>query len=154
VTVSPVVWIPALFAVALGLVLWGGMSWAFDRGYAASERDEEDARERRRELARRQRRAPRTELVGDPAVMMAHQRALEARRHPVYLAADRAWEMHQQRQLAAAAAQRDPHPSGPMPAYRHQPQPELTDSAFTRQMAAEVDRGMAEVERILRGEEP
>src|ERR1700689_2747431 len=30
--VAPVVWIPAAFAVGLFLVLWGGMSYAYDRG--------------------------------------------------------------------------------------------------------------------------
>jgi hypothetical protein len=30
--IPPVIWIPAAFAVGLALVLWGGMSWAYDRG--------------------------------------------------------------------------------------------------------------------------
>jgi len=30
--IPPVIWIPAAFAVGLALVLWGGMSWAYERG--------------------------------------------------------------------------------------------------------------------------
>jgi hypothetical protein len=30
--IPPVVWIPAAFAAGLFLVLWGGMSWAYERG--------------------------------------------------------------------------------------------------------------------------
>ena len=157
---TPVVWIPALVCLGLFLTLWGGMSFAYDRG-RRHER-EELAADR---AARAIRRLPRVPAHVPPG----------RERHPVYRAvrpgsryyerlglspaADPEWLEHERQALEMANTRPDPHPSGLLPAWsgprgHFGPLDELTDSAFTREMAAEVDRGMAEVERILSGEQP
>lgn len=123
--IPPIVWIPAGFALGLGLLLWAGMSWAYDRGKGHGREEE----------------------------YWTRQEAMARRRHPIYRAADRAWELHQRQALELANTVPDAHPSGPM--RRLEPLPpvdDMTDSAFTRTMRDEVARGMAMVEAILRGE--
>ena len=136
--IAPVVWVPALVCLGLFLTLWGGMSFAYDRG----------RRHEREELAA-DRAARAIRGLGRVPAHVPPGRE----RHPVYRqkpAYD--WAAHARQALEVANLRADPHPSGPLP--RFEPRPDLTDSAFTREMAAEVDRGMAEVERILSGEQP
>lgn len=152
--IPPVVWIPAGFALGLALALWGGMSWAYDRG-GRHVREELEALA----AARSFRRLPRVPPHVPPG------RA----RHPVYRDAVRDWAEHEREALAVAEAGRqaladadvfiaqrmaaDRHPSGPMRRLEAVPD-ELTDSQFTRRMAAEVAEGMAAVDAYLHGREP
>jgi hypothetical protein len=152
--ISPVVWVPALVCLGLFLTLWGGMSFAYDRGrrHEREERDADRAARAIRGLGHVPAHVPpRTELVQEPVMIEVARR--------------RAWEEHERQAMEMANTRPDdPHPSGPMPRlYQCQwcrdpgcagDHPDLTDSAFNRRMAAEVDRGMAEVERILSGEQP
>jgi hypothetical protein len=140
--IPPVVWIPAGFALGLALVLWAGMSWAYDRG-GRHVREELEALAAARSFRRLPRVPPHLERPLPPP----------APGQQMWAARD--WDRHEAEALAVAATRPDPHPSGPMPMRRLEAVPdELTDSQFTRRMAAEVAEGMAAVDAYLHGREP
>jgi hypothetical protein len=137
--IPPVVWIPAGFALGLGLVLWAGMSWAYDRGGRHARQEAEAVR-----AAAAFRQLPR---------VPPHERPVPPPAPGQQMWQARAWDRHERQALQVANTAPDPHPSGPM--RRLEPLPpagDMTDSAFTRTMRDEVARGMAMVEAILRGE--
>jgi hypothetical protein len=144
--IPPIVWIPAGFVLGLGLVLWAGMSWAYDRG-GRHAREEAEA-VRAAAVFRRMPRVPAHDPPGPFIRPGAPPRPTMADKPGGYLT-----DEHIRQALQLANAVPDPHPSGPM--RRLEPLPpagDMTDSAFTRTMRDEVARGMAMVEAILRGE--
>lgn len=135
--IPPIVWIPAGIVLGLALVLWGGMSWAYDRGGRHARQEMEAAR-----AARAFRQMPRVPPHHRELPIPPPAPGQQMWRPP---AGD--WERHEREALAVAATRPDPHPSGPMHRYEPRPEltgPELTDSQFTTAMAAEVDRFLAE----------
>lgn len=146
--IPPVVWIPAAFAAGLLLVLWGGMSYAYERG-GRHVREELDADR----AARAFRQMPRV-----PAHIPPLPAAAAAAAELV------SWAEHERQALEVANTMPDPHPSGPMPAWSGprghygplpgaRPDPDDT-SDFTRGMAAMVAEGMAAVDAYLEGWQP
>jgi hypothetical protein len=126
--IPPVVWIPAAFAVGLALVLWGGMSWAYDRG-GRHVREELEADR----AARAFRQLPRVPAHIPP----------ERRMHPVYRDARRAEVVPPPLPVAAVALD------------VANARPDLDDTSdFTRGMAAMVAEGMAAVDAYLEGWQP
>jgi len=123
--IPPVVWIPAAFAVGLFLVLWGGMSYAYDRG-GRHVREELEADR----AARAFRQLPRV-----PAHIPPAGRALARFLDP---AVQEAWMEHERQALQVANARPDPDDT----------------SDFTRGMAAMVAEGMAAVDAYLEGWQP
>jgi hypothetical protein len=143
--IPPVVWIPAAFAVGLFLVLWGGMSWAYERG-GRHVREELEA-DRAARAFRRMPRVPPHEPLPGPGKsrrqLSGPGRPIppERRMHPVYRNARRAEALpplpeHERQALQLANAEPD------------------DTSDFTRGMAAMVAEGMAAVDAYLEGWQP
>jgi hypothetical protein len=152
--IPPIVWIPAGIVLGLALVLWGGMSWAYDRG-GRHAREELEAARAARAFRQLPRVPPHTPAERTPAATGYRPRPVPGLGTPIWtpppapgqqMWAARGWERHEADALAVANTRPDPHPSGPM--RRHEPPelagPDLTDSQFTTAMAAEVDRFLAE----------
>jgi hypothetical protein len=141
--IPPVVWIPAAFAVGLALVLWGGMSWAYERGgrHVREELEADRAARAFRSLPRVPAHDPPPAVAwmlsypGMPAeVAASHAWELPA----AAVAATRAWEEHERQALQVANGR-----------------PDLDDTSdFTRGMAAMVAEGMAAVDAYLEGWQP
>jgi hypothetical protein len=137
--ISPVVWIPAAFAVGLALVLWGGMSWAYDRG-GRHVREELEADR----AARAFRSLPRVPAHNPPASGDFDCCAGPGRPIPpiLPLRGGQGWVAsfaeHERQALEVANAR-----------------PDLDEpSDFTRGMAAMVAEGMAAVDAYLEGWQP
>jgi hypothetical protein len=124
--IPPVIWIPAAFAVGLLLVLWGGMSYAYERG-GRHVREELEADR----AARAFRSLPRVPAHIPPLPMAAVAAAPELV----------SWAEHSRQALELT---REP-----------EPEPEQDDTSdFTRGMAAMVAEGMAAVDAYLEGWQP
>jgi len=146
--IPPVVWIPAGFALGLFLVLWAGMWWAYDRG-GRHVREELEALAAARAFRRMPRVPPHIPPERTRAAVDYRPRPIPGLGTPIWATPANDWERHEAEALAVAAHQPDPHPSGPMAAYRPLAAGQMTDSQFTRRMAAEVAEGMAAVDAYL-----
>jgi hypothetical protein len=136
--IPPVIWIPAAFAVGLALVLWGGMSWAYDRGgrHVREELEADRAARAFRSLPRVPAHIP--PASGDFDCCAEPGRPIPPLPVAAAVAATRAWEEHERQALEVANAR-----------------PDLDDTSdFTRGMAAMVAEGMAAVDAYLEGWQP
>jgi hypothetical protein len=138
--IPPVVWIPAAFAVGLALVLWGGMSWAYDRG-GRHVREELEADR----AARAFRSLPRVPAHIPPASGDFDCCAEPGRPIPPLPAIRRGGQG-----WAASFAE---HERQALEVANGRPEPD-EPSDFTRGMAAMVAEGMAAVDAYLEGWQP
>jgi hypothetical protein len=136
--IPPVIWIPAAFAVGLALVLWGGMSWAYDRGgrHVLEELEADRAARAFRRLPRVPAHNPTefgTDAYGNRYPLIPPVRPLRGGQGWVASFAE-----HERQALEVANAR-----------------PDLDDTSdFTRGMAAMVAEGMAAVDAYLEGWQP